>query len=178
LAAGIGADIVADEDDHAAALGRSSEEILRRQKDTVIDVGGATDFEVLNLVSDLGFVLGEGNAQLGFGGKGEQRDFIFRLEGRECGVCGFAQGAEERADGVAEIEDEGDVERKLVAAKDIDFLRDAVFAKFEIFFFEAVDDFAGLGFYRSVHHDEIDVDLNDAGSLFWGVLRLRGGGTE
>ena len=57
-------------------------------------------------------------------------------------------------------------------------MRDAVFAEFEIFFLEAVEDFAGFGFDCGVEHDEVDIDVNNAGGLFGGVLSLRGGGRE
>jgi hypothetical protein len=169
LAAGVGADVVADENDDAATVGRKREEIAGGEKDAVVDVGGAAGVESIYLVGDGRFVLGEGDAELSFGGEREERDLIVRLEGGESGVGGVAQRAEERTDGVAEVENESDVERKFVAAEDVDFLGSAVFAELEIFLFEIGHDLAGFGFDGGVEEDEVDADADGGLGFFLGA---------
>lgn len=170
LAPGIGADVVADENDNAAMHGRGVEEIFRGNKDAVIDVGGAADLRGVDCFGDLGFVFGEGYAELGFSREGEEGDFVFGLEGGEGSVGGFAERPKERADGITEIEDESDVQGEFIAIEDVDFLRYAVFAEFEVISFEVGHDLTRCGFHGGVHENEVDLDANDRRLL----LRLRG----
>ena len=81
LAAGTGPDVVTDENDDAAVFLLSIEEILRGEEDGVVDVGGAAGLKAADHVGDLGFVVGERDAHLGFGRKGEKSHLVFRLEG-------------------------------------------------------------------------------------------------
>ena len=81
LAAGTGPDVVTDENDDAAVFLWSIEEILRGEEDGVVDVGGAAGLKAADHVGDLGFVVRERDAHLGFGGKGEKGHLVFRLEG-------------------------------------------------------------------------------------------------
>ncbi len=133
LAAGAGANVVADQDDYAAAFGSFRQEILRGDEDTVIDVGGAARFEGADFFCDGGFVFGKRHFNLSFGAEGEERDFVVGLQHGESCVGGVAQRAEKRADGIAEVENERDIERQFVAAENRNFLQGAIFADFEIF---------------------------------------------
>jgi hypothetical protein len=169
LAPGIGADVVADENDNAAMHGRGVEEIFRSNKDAVVNVGGTADWRGVDGLGDLGLVLGEWYAELGFGREGEEGDFVFGLERREGGVGGFVERPKERADGITQIEDQSDIQREFIAIKDFDCLRDAVFAEFEVILFKVGHDLTGFGFHGGVDEDELDVDANDRGL----VLRLR-----
>ena len=64
FSAGIGADVIADQDDHSAALGWQFKQTLGGEEDSVIDVGGATGVKRIDLLGDFAFVLRERNAQL------------------------------------------------------------------------------------------------------------------
>ena len=80
LSPGGGAHVVADENDYAAAFRGSVQQIFGGDEDAVVDVGGAADVEVADLLGNLGLVGSERDLQFGLSGKREQRDFIFRLE--------------------------------------------------------------------------------------------------
>lgn len=169
LAPGIRADIVADENDNAAMHRRGVEEIFRSNKDAVIDVGSAPDLKALDGFGDFGFVFGKGYAELRFGGEAEEGDLVFGLQGSEGGVGGSAERSKERADGITEIQHQGDVQREFIAIENLDLLRGAVFAEFEIILFEVGHDLTGFGFHGGVDQDEVDVDANHRL-----VLRLAG----
>lgn len=169
----VGAHVIANENDDAATPGRKIEEILGGEKDAVIDVGGAPDLERIDLSGDFGFVFGEGDAQFGFGGEGEKSNLVLWLEGGKCGGGSFAQRDQEWADGIAQIEDESNVKRELVAAEDLNFLRNSILAELEVFLFQVGHDLACLGFDGGIYHDEVDVDMDDTPGL---ILRQRGKG--
>ena len=105
------------------------------QKDGVIDIGRTAGTESADLIGDGSLVFGEGHAELGVGGKGEKGDFVVGFERSESRVGGVSQRAAERTDRIAKIQNESDIERQFVAAKDVNVLGDAVFAKLEIFLF-------------------------------------------
>src|SRR5580692_4671240 len=122
LAASIGADIVADENDDAAAFGRRLKEILGGQEDPVVDVGGASGVERIDLFGDFSFVFREGHAQLRFGGKREERDLVIRFKRGKGGVGGVTQGAEERTNRIAQIQNQSDFQGQFVSAEDFQLL--------------------------------------------------------
>ena len=103
MAASIGTDIVANENDDAATFGRRLQEIFRGDKDAIVDIGGASGMERIDLLGDFGFVFSEGHAQLRFGGKRKERDLIIGFERGKSGVGSVTQGAEERTNRIAQI---------------------------------------------------------------------------
>ena len=81
----ISAHVVADQDDHPAASRRGHQKILCSVEDAVVDVCGAARPERIELLGNLAFILREGHAQFGFGGKSKQRDLVFGFKRRQSG---------------------------------------------------------------------------------------------
>ena len=55
LPARVRADVVADQNDYAAAVRRRAEEILGGDEDAVVDIGGAARLECADLLGDFAF---------------------------------------------------------------------------------------------------------------------------
>src|SRR5271167_624415 len=105
LSAGVRANIVADQNDHAAALGRQLKQVLGGDEDSIIDIGGASGVKSIDLLGDFALVLREGDAQLCFGGKGKERGLVVGFESGKSGGGSVTQGAEKWPNRIAEIQD-------------------------------------------------------------------------